>query len=999
MPKEESGPDWRHALDGYLAPRSGEPQPGTLTGLALQFQVRELLPRTANRWNGPTSRAIGARSGDDVRGSGEFRLGVRPVTRTGRGWARGSLTWSNLPHVLHRMNLDPAQHRWFSQFGALHRATTPPTVGQDPDWIFLDEFLNPVLWELLRQAAPLAVPFVGTGGTAIRLAGTATLTLDVGGSDGGLRVRPMLLLDGQAPTQPRARPVGDHGVYLFDPEAPRSILLAECDERLDAERLALLRDYGRGDREVLVPPEGVEEFLTGYLPELRERMEVTSADAAVPLPPLPPPVLVLTATFGAKHSLGLVWRWERHRRSAEPPALAEVLPADLLPEQWLEEEGTVPLPASLTDLEAAEFAATVLPRIDALPGVRVDSVGTRPDYRELTGTPMLTVTTVPSEKHDWFDLGVVVTVDGRTVPFTPLFKALAKGRRKILLADGGYLALNHPAFGPLRELIEEAKDLAEWETRPTISRYQTSLWSDFEDLADEARPAVEWRSLLTDVRDEAPRPLDPPPGLHAALRPYQSEGFAWLAFLWRYGLGGILADDMGLGKTLQVLTLVQHVAEQGPKPPFLVIAPTSVVSNWVAEAARFTPGLVVRSITATEAKSGTTVASVAAGAHIVVTSYALLRLDFDAYQAAAAEDGWAGLVLDEAQFVKNAASRAHECARDLAVRFKLAVTGTPMENSLTELHALFAIVAPGLFASARKFAEDYVRPIEQPQTGITRGVGAGDAPAATAGLRADRLTRLRRRMRPFLLRRTKELVAAELPPKQEQVLSIDLAPEHRALYDLWLQRERRKLFNLLDDMDRNRFIVFRSLTLLRLLALDAVLLGDEHAGAPSSKLDALMEQLDDVLAEGHRALVFSQFTSYLSIVAARFDAAGIRYAYLDGSTRNRDAAIEEFRTGGAQVFLISLKAGGFGLNLTEADYVFLLDPWWNPASESQAIDRTHRIGQDKQVMVYRLVAAGTIEEKVMALKERKAAVFDAVVDDEALFSSLLTADDVRGLLG
>ncbi|MDQ1513832.1 MAG: hypothetical protein QOC59_1674, partial [Microbacteriaceae bacterium] len=251
---------------------------------------------------------------------------------------------------------------------------------------------------------------------------------------------------------------------------------------------------------------------------------------------------------------------------------------------------------------------------------------------------------------------------------------------------------------------------------------------------------------------------------------------------------------------------------------------------------------------------------------------------------------------------------------------------------------------------------------------------------------------------PFLLRRTKELVAAELPAKQEQILSIDLAPEHRALYDLWLQRERRKLFNLLEDMDRNRFIVFRSLTLLRLLALDAALLGDEHAGAPSSKLDALMEQLDDVLAEGHRALVFSQFTSYLSIVARRFDAAGIRYAYLDGSTRKRDGAIEEFTTGGAQVFLISLKAGGFGLNLTQADYVFLLDPWWNPATESQAIDRAHRIGQDKQVMVYRLVAAGTIEEKVMALKERKSAVFDAVVDDEALFSSVLTADDVRGLL-
>jgi SNF2 family DNA or RNA helicase len=332
------------------------------------------------------------------------------------------------------------------------------------------------------------------------------------------------------------------------------------------------------------------------------------------------------------------------------------------------------------------------------------------------------------------------------------------------------------------------------------------------------------------------------------------------------------------------------------------------------------------------------------------------------------------------------------------VPVKLAVTGTPLENSLTELRALFAIVAPGLFASQRRFAEEYVRPIEGVRTGIAAGVGAGEAPVVTAGLREDRLARLRRRIRPFLLRRTKEIVAAELPAKQEQVLRVELAPEHRDLYDLWLQRERRKLFDLLPDLDRNRFIVFRSITLLRMLALDAALLGEEHAGPPSSKLDALMEQLDDVLAEGHKALVFSQFTSYLGLVRARLAAAGVRVAYLDGSTHDRDAAIADFKQGDAQVFLISLKAGGFGLNLTEADYVFLLDPWWNPASEEQAIDRTHRIGQDKPVMVYRLVAADTIEEKVMALKERKARLFDAVVDDGDLFGSALTADDVRELL-
>ncbi|BDZ50278.1 hypothetical protein GCM10025867_25190 [Frondihabitans sucicola] len=251
-----------------------------------------------------------------------------------------------------------------------------------------------------------------------------------------------------------------------------------------------------------------------------------------------------------------------------------------------------------------------------------------------------------------------------------------------------------------------------------------------------------------------------------------------------------------------------------------------------------------------------------------------------------------------------------------------------------------------------------------------------------------------------MLRRTKETVASDLPEKQEQLLRVDLEPAHRKLYDLFLQRERMKLLDLVDDLDRNRFIVFRSLTLLRMLALDATLVDDEaYAGVPSSKLDVLVEELADVIAGGHRALVFSQFTSYLRLVAARLDAEGITYDYLDGSTRRRSEVIDGFKSGTSTVFLISLKAGGFGLNLTEADYVFLLDPWWNPASEAQAIDRTHRIGQTRGVFVYRMIANDTIEEKVMQLKEKKAKLFDAMMDDdEQAFGAALTADDIRGLL-
>jgi len=302
---------------------------------------------------------------------------------------------------------------------------------------------------------------------------------------------------------------------------------------------------------------------------------------------------------------------------------------------------------------------------------------------------------------------------------------------------------------------------------------------------------------------------------------------------------------------------------------------------------------------------------------------------------------------------------------------------------------MFDIVAPGLFPSSRRFTEQYVKPIAN---------AASPAQATPAAHGAEVLARLRRRIRPLMMRRTKELVAPELPAKQEQVLQIELAPRHRRLYDTVLQRERQKLLGLIDDLDKNRFIVFRSLTLLRMLSLDASLIDEAHASVPSSKLDALFEQLEDVLAEGHRALIFSQFTTFLRKAADRLEERGVEYAYMDGSTTRRASVIKKFKDGNAPVFLVSLKAGGFGLNLTEADYVFLLDPWWNPATEAQAIDRTHRIGQTKNVMVYRLVATGTIEEKVMALKAQKARLFDAVLDADAAFGSALTADDIRALL-
>ncbi len=267
--------------------------------------------------------------------------------------------------------------------------------------------------------------------------------------------------------------------------------------------------------------------------------------------------------------------------------------------------------------------------------------------------------------------------------------------------------------------------------------------------------------------------------------------------------------------------------------------------------------------------------------------------------------------------------------------------------------------------------------------------------------RGDRelLATLRRRVRPLMLRRTKEEVAPELPPKQESVLSVELAPRHRKIYETHLQRERQKILGLLGDMQKNRFTILRSLTLLRQLSLDPALIDKGYDAVGSAKIDVLLEHLDEVLSEGHRALVFSQFTGFLRRVRDRLDASGIAYSYLDGHTRKRAQAIDAFRSGDVPVFVISLKAGGFGLNLSEADYCFVLDPWWNPAVEAQAVDRTHRIGQRRTVMVYRLVASDTIETKVMELKARKQRLFASVMDEGGQFGSALTADDIRGLLG
>jgi superfamily II DNA or RNA helicase len=942
----------------------------------------------------------------EVGGAG---IRVRPVVPGQNGkWVRTGITWSNLDYYRYGPARTPQATERFllvKEILALSGlANRRNLYGYSDDTVRLETITSRRLWDLLGEARSVGLPLVQSGRNSqpvTLLSASGAVSIDVARANSGLRVEPRIVVEGHRVPLDRSMLIGSpaHGIAWWDepPAAtpgtkPFGLSLAALATPVDDKLRAFLRTAA-----VDVPQHDEKRFLQAFVPKLRRKVEVASNDGSVELPEVRPPTLVLTIHSGDGHRIDLLWsrgvegqEWREdlwgapgraHQRSAED-AIVDGAAAIVrsVPDMFELTRIGYRLAAEtrLEGMAAVRFVTDLLPALEATHGVTVELVGALPDYREAAAAPVISLGGSGSGENDWFDLTITVTVGGEEVPFAELFVALAGGQSHLILPSGTFFSLDREELRELAQLIAEARGLHDSPGEGVrLSRFQASLWEDFQRLGVVTAQASQWETSVRALAGAAHRSEHAPPDmLRATLRPYQHTGFNWLAFLYEHRLGGVLADDMGLGKTLQALALMCHTKERGlTSEPYLVVAPASVVGNWASECRRFAPDLRVTTVTETGRRRGTTVAEVAAEVDVVVTSYSLFRIEYDEYAALE----WAGLFLDEAQFAKNRFSQTYQRAKTLPVPFKVAMSGTPIENNLMELWSLLSIAAPGLFSNPDRFAEYYRVPIEK-------------------GTDAERLAQLRRRVRPLMLRRTKEQVASDLPDKQEQVLDLDLSPKHKKVYQTYLQRERQKVLGLLDDMTKNRFEIFRSLTLLRQASLDVSLVDARHSGVPSTKLDALMEMLDDIVGDGHRVLVFSQFTRFLTLARDRIRKAGIDHCYLDGRTRNRPAVIGEFREGNAPVFLISLKAGGFGLNLTEADYCILLDPWWNPATEAQAVDRVHRIGQTRKVMVYRLVAKDTLEEKVMALKAKKAALFANVMDGGGFESGAMTAADIRELL-
>jgi superfamily II DNA or RNA helicase len=573
---------------------------------------------------------------------------------------------------------------------------------------------------------------------------------------------------------------------------------------------------------------------------------------------------------------------------------------------------------------------------------------------------------------DWFDLHGSVDFGGVSAELVTLLESLRRGETTVTLGDGSVGLLPEEwlaRYGMLASLGQvEGGSLR-------FQKNQAGLL----DVLLSAQPEIDVDASFAKIqaelhRFEAPKAMDPPKTFKGELRGYQKEGLGWLHFLQRFGFGGCLADDMGLGKTVQVLALlITRKAKRKSKTPSLVVAPRSLIFNWKNEAAHFTPSLRVLEHTGA--------GRLPPGAHfedydLILTTYGTLRRD--AVELSAVEFDY--VILDEATAIKNDRSEAAKAARLLKAAHRLALSGTPVENHLGELWSLFEFLNPGMLGRASVFKK---------ATSTGR-----DLDEATVALLAKAL-------RPFLLRRTKGEVAKELPDRMEETIMCELEPPQRALYDGLRRHYQSSLLERVrtEGLSKSKIHVLEALLRLRQAACHPALVDETKREDTSAKLEALFDELPSLREKKQKALVFSQFTSLLSLVRDRLDQEKIVYEYLDGKTRDRQARVERFQTDpDCPLFLISLKAGGMGLNLTAAEYVFLLDPWWNPAVEAQAIDRAHRIGQKRAVFAYRLIAKDTIEERITELQQKKKKLAESVIEGDGGLVKDLTPEDLQLLL-
>ena len=578
---------------------------------------------------------------------------------------------------------------------------------------------------------------------------------------------------------------------------------------------------------------------------------------------------------------------------------------------------------------------------------------------------------------DGFSIELYCLVEDKRIEFEEIQSLAYEGAKYYNSRGGGQASIPADDIFTLLKSFNTYDVFRNPENRYICKTFRAGVVSEMKNLGVELKMSAEFEEFWNEISTFSDLDNIPlPNGTIAILREYQLKGYSWLSFLYKYGLNGILADDMGLGKTLQALTLLQKAKEQDGPEPTLVICPTTVVFNWENEIEKFSPELTYLRLSGTERKENFKHIQ---DYDIIITSYALIRRDI----AELRKHNFRYVILDESQNIKNATSQTAKAVKTLNSKHRLALSGTPIENRLEELWSIFDFLMPGFLFDANDFNHRYVTPIMEREDQAVQ-------------------KRLKGQIYPFILRRMKRDVAKDLPDKIESVAYCELTPDQKDLYLQVLDSTKEELFKSIDTvgLEKSRMSIFSALLRLRQICCHPRLYDKEGklGIGESGKFEHLQDMLEEIISEGHRILLFSQFVSMLDIIKEWLDTKGIKHEYLSGKTKDRQKVVESFNNDSTiPIFLISLKAGGTGLNLTGADYVIHYDPWWNPAVEDQATDRAYRIGQTKKVMVYRLITKGTVEEKIQRLKSKKRSLVDSVISIDRNILKTLTMQDIKDI--